>query len=120
MIHQYHLTPELPLKHRCGALADLLAFLEEAFRDREACHAQRSLVTRYSKGWCELCQRWGSVLPGPEVLEAHHVTAVEDSGNDTRSNVWILCTPCHRLVHHLRTYLGHYHPTAPARLEEGA
>ncbi len=35
MTPQYVLTQTLDLPTRCGALADLLAFLEEAFRDRE-------------------------------------------------------------------------------------
>ena len=67
------------------------------------------LVNRYSKGFCELCLRAKNQLPGTQTLEAHHVIEVQDGGSDERNNIWIVCTSCHKFVHHQRTYLGHYH-----------
>lgn len=76
--------------------------------------AQKKLVNKYSMGRCELCMRWEEQLPGTQTLEAHHVVEVDDCDTDdfrnSRANVWIVCTACHRLIHHQRTYLGHYHP----------
>jgi len=69
--------------------------------------AQKKLVARHSQGFCELCFRLGDSLPGPQTLEAHHVVPVEQGGQDDRGNIWIVCTPCHRMIHHQRTYLGH-------------
>lgn len=60
---------------------------------------------------CEMCLRHESDLPGTQELTAHHVDEYQaDGAADLDSNVWILCTACHRLVHWARTYFGHYHP----------
>jgi len=66
------------------------------------------LARKYSRGFCDLCQRTPAELPHPEVLEGHHVKEVVDGGTDDRSNVWVVCSSCHALIHHQRTYLGHY------------
>lgn len=70
---------------------------------------QAELLRKHSAGICEMCQRESADLPLPQVLEVHHVTEVQGGGTDERKNLWIVCTPCHRLIHHTRTYLGHYH-----------
>jgi hypothetical protein len=69
---------------------------------------------------CEMCLRHESDLPGTQSLMAHHVDEYQVQGEaDLDSNVWILCTACHRLVHWARTYFGHYHleevPDAPGQ-----
>lgn len=77
---------------------------------RESNH--RNLVSRYSQGFCECCMRKAEDLPKPQQLEAHHVIEHKDGGTDDRSNIWIVCTPCHKQIHHNRTYLGHYQQSA--------
>jgi 5-methylcytosine-specific restriction endonuclease McrA len=69
----------------------------------------KKLVAEFSQGFCEMCLRRKSELPLPQTLEGHHVVPVALNGSDDRSNIWILCTSCHRRIHHERTYLGHYH-----------
>lgn len=54
---------------------------------------------------CQLCLRARCDLINTETLESHHIIEIQDSGPDTPENVWVLCTPCHRMVHYLRTYL---------------
>ena len=76
----------------------------------------RKLVKKFGRGFCELCLRREAELPASQDLDGHHVVEFADGGTDDQANVWILCTSCHRLVHHQRTYLGHYH----ARSEEDA
>lgn len=68
-----------------------------------------ALAKKYGHGVCELCESPEAGLPRPQVLEGHHVVEYEDGGSDDRGNVWVVCTACHKLIHHLRTYLGHYH-----------
>lgn len=63
-----------------------------------------------------MCLRLEAELPATQDLDGHHVVEYSAGGTDDRTNVWILCTSCHRLVHHQRTYLGHYH----SRSEEDA
>lgn len=66
------------------------------------------LVKKYSKGYCELCLRTKESLPRKQTLEAHHVIPYKCGGEAEESNVWIVCTCCHRQIEHYRTYLGHY------------
>lgn len=54
---------------------------------------------------CEMCQRRKDFLGKGERLEVHHVIQIDQGGEDTPDNIWILCTACHRIVHHQRTYL---------------
>lgn len=76
---------------------------------------QAKLLDRYSKGFCEICLRPVEHIPFPQVLEAHHIIQVEDGGGDERENIQIVCTPCHKWIHHQRTYYGHYvNSTFPA------
>lgn len=69
----------------------------------------RDLAKSLSHGFCEMCKRPETELPVPQVLEGHHVVEVQDGGTSDPENIWVICTPCHRQIHHLRTYLGHYH-----------
>lgn len=68
----------------------------------------KSLVNKYSNGYCECCLRTKESLPQFQTLEAHHVRPYHLGGESTRENIWIVCTPCHRLIEHFRTYMGHY------------
>ena len=69
---------------------------------------------------CQLCGREWLMLGDREVLEVHHVVAIQDGGEDTPGNIWVLCTDCHRTVHHRRTYLRDHHRSTMtlARLRE--
>lgn len=80
---------------------------------------QAKLLERYSKGFCELCLRQSNQIPLPQVLEAHHVIPVTDGGSDDRDNIQIVCTACHKLIHHQRTYLGHYLNSYYPSVDEG-
>ena len=54
---------------------------------------------------CQICLRNKNHL-GAGRLEVHHVIPIEEDGQDTPDNIHILCTSCHREVHHRRTYLN--------------
>ena len=69
---------------------------------------QAKLVDKFSQGYCESCLRLSDELPSPQTIEAHHIIPVEAGGGNNKDNIQIVCTPCHRLIHHQRTYLGHY------------
>ena len=55
---------------------------------------------------CQLCQRQGHRLGSRGVLEIHHVIEIQHGGQDIPGNIWVLCTSCHKLIHHQRTYLN--------------
>lgn len=55
---------------------------------------------------CQMCMRHGERLGNRETLEMHHIEEVQHGGVDEPENLWVLCTPCHRYVHHQRRYLN--------------
>ena len=94
---------------KCGAFIKWISKPDDLKNAKRSRKGQAELIRKFSRGWCEACRRSKDQLPKPETLEAHHVIPVRDHGDDTRENIWIVCTPCHRLIEHYRTYLGHYH-----------
>jgi len=57
--------------------------------------------------FCQLCLRTRQDLINHETLESHHIIEVASpyNGPDIPENIWVLCTPCHRLLHHQRKYI---------------
>lgn len=68
----------------------------------------KGLLDKYSRGFCEMCLRRDEDLPPGQVLHAHHVIEKQHGGDESKQNIWVVCTKCHRYIHHERTYLGHY------------
>lgn len=68
--------------------------------------SHKDLVGKYGKGFCEMCLRDEADLPKGTTLEAQHVNEFKDGGDNTRENIWIVCTACHKLIHWVRTYHG--------------
>jgi 5-methylcytosine-specific restriction endonuclease McrA len=61
-------------------------------------------VSRLGIHYCQLCNRNRKQLGKGEALEAHHVIEIESGGKDTPDNIWVVCTACHKHIHHVRTY----------------
>jgi 5-methylcytosine-specific restriction endonuclease McrA len=56
---------------------------------------------------CQMCLLEKEHLGYAETLETHHID--NNSQNNERSNLQIVCTSCHKLIHHQRTYrYNHY------------
>ena len=70
--------------------------------------AHQDLVRKYGEGYCQMCLRHQSELRDKDTLEAHHVVEFSSQAEPDSSieNIWIVCTPCHRLIHWMRTYHG--------------
>ena len=59
--------------------------------------------------YCQMCQRHKERLGNRETLHSHHVIEVgTQGGEDVPENIWVVCTPCHRYIHHQRTYLNNH------------
>lgn len=57
---------------------------------------------------CQLCRRGKAFIEDcGEKLESHHLQAIKDGGEDEPYNILVVCTPCHRVIHHNQTYYGH-------------
>ena len=86
----------------CGHFIDWLKKPEnEGLRSKSSKFTPEQLNTLA----CELCGRNKSKLGSRETLEIHHKLPVEEQGGDVSENILVLCTPCHRMAHFLRTYL---------------
>ncbi len=55
---------------------------------------------------CQCCLRPQEFLGDGGRLEVHHVKPVADGGTDDLANIWVVCTACHKEIHHRRTYLN--------------
>jgi len=56
--------------------------------------------------YCQMCLRNKKQLGDAEQLEVHHVMPASEQGNDDPDNIWVICTACHKYIHHIRTYFN--------------
>jgi 5-methylcytosine-specific restriction endonuclease McrA len=95
---------------RCAECNSFMRWLTKPDGDKVKRPAKhRNLVTKYSKGFCEMCLRNEGDLPTGQVLEAQHVQEYANGGSEDRENIWIVCTGCHKFIHWIRTYHGAEH-----------
>jgi 5-methylcytosine-specific restriction endonuclease McrA len=91
---------------QCGRFVDWVPKPETDATKYKRPKQHTDLVNEFGRGYCELCGFEKDQLPYSETLNAHHVERYSEEGPATRENVWILCTACHALVEHQRTYRG--------------
>lgn len=53
----------------------------------------RERIKRRDKGVCQQCLNEGKFIPGKEV---DHIVSLENGGEDSDENKWLLCTKCHK------------------------
>jgi 5-methylcytosine-specific restriction endonuclease McrA len=107
-------------KLECGECQRFIAWIPKPATDptkHKRPKAHTDLVLKFSRGYCELCGFDKDQLPYSETLHAHHVARYCEDGEATRENTWILCTACHALVEHQRTYRGKMHRAIAGDLE---
>jgi hypothetical protein len=68
--------------------------------------------------FCQLCMRPKTRLGMNETLACHHVAEVAKGGEDDPGNIWIVCTPCHVMIHHYRVYLNDHTADVFIKYEE--
>jgi hypothetical protein len=57
--------------------------------------------------WCQMCLLPKNMLGENETLHTHHID--DEPKNNERLNLFVVCTSCHTLIHHQRTYrYNHY------------
>jgi hypothetical protein len=56
--------------------------------------------------YCQLCRIKQINLGDQETLDIHHLDG--DPENNERLNFLVLCTSCHKLIHHQITYRNHF------------
>jgi len=76
---------------------------KEKIEKRPPCPSASDLNINY----CQMCLLESNNLGYAETLETHHID--DQPKNNERSNLHIVCTSCHKLIHHQRTYrYNHY------------
>ena len=80
----------------------------KALKDAEGKRVEASIWTakRLKIEECQYCRRPKECLGDRERLEVHHVVPVEDDGPDSPENIWVVCTSCHKEIHHRRIYFN--------------
>lgn len=60
--------------------------------------------------YCEMCQRPKARLGNNETLISHHKVEVgpQQRGVDVPGNIWVVCSHCHALIHHVRIYMNNH------------
>ena len=89
----------------CGAFIKFLPKPKNSGKRPANKHTPESLGVAY----CQLCRRPADMLGAYEALEVHHVVEIQHGGDDDPANIWVLCTDCHKTLHHRRTYLYEHH-----------
>lgn len=111
-LHESKIEVDAPPPHYrkevCGGCGAFIRWVPRHGSDRKRPGSHRDLVKKYSRGWCECCLRREENIPAPGCLEAHHVVPFEHGGGNERSNIWIVCTACHRHIEWARTYFLPY------------
>lgn len=111
--HQHH------AKALCARCRRWIAWVSKPDADKyRRPSADKKLVKKFSRGFCEMCLIREENIPNGASLEGHHIVEFKDGGEPTRENTWILCTACHRLVNWRRTYVGHMVQTLADKLRE--
>lgn len=95
----------------CGYWIDWLGWPADPAKPERR---KRRQITKLGDDRCEMCLRSRFELPPPDTLQAHHVIEHAVTQDDSDDNIRWYCTSCHGLVGWLRTYFGHYHPSADA------
>lgn len=80
-------------KVECGNCHKLLGWLPKLKNKDRRPTASVGLA---SADYCQCCRQADRPLVG------HHVIEVSEGGDNSASNIWTLCEPCHTIVHALR------------------
>ena len=98
-------TPELKHygKEVCGGCGAWLRWVAKPENLGTRTRTSKFSVKHFPAEVCEIYRRPRSMLGNNESLEIHHRDINPE--NDTMENLLLLCTCCHRQVHHNHVYL---------------
>lgn len=106
---EFQETPELQHygKELCGQCGVWLRWVSKPENVGVRTKTSRFKIKHFAQELCEICRRPRAMLGNNETLEIHHKDVNPD--NDVMENLLLLCTCCHRQVHHNHTYLYLHH-----------
>ena len=89
----------------CGNFIAWSGYKKEITKNGERQFSTQWNAKRAGIDYCQICLRNKTDLGRSEKIETHHIIQICDGGEDELKNIMFLCTACHALVHHQRTYL---------------
>lgn len=94
-------------KINCSICSRYIAFMSNPDKEDKK-ESSKYKPKDFGIDYCRMCLRHKNGLGVREVLEIHHVIPVADNGPDEPENIWVICTACHKYIHHQRTYLNNH------------
>ena len=89
----------------CGCFVGWSGVKKEIVKNGERQFSSQWRPSHVGVDYCQICLRNATELGQSEKLEPHHIIEISNGGKDDLENIMWLCSCCHRLVHHQRTYL---------------
>jgi 5-methylcytosine-specific restriction endonuclease McrA len=110
----FTLTPELKHygKYTCPCCDKFIKWVGKPEHEGHRRKTSKFSLEDLGVDCCEFCRRPRAMLGHNQALEIHHKD--HSAENDVRENLLVLCTPCHKQAHFLKTYFyDHYKPGSP-------
>ncbi len=92
----------------CGKFVAWSGYKKPIVKKGERQFSSQWSAKRAGINYCQACMRDTDNLGNYEQIETHHIVQICDGGEDELSNLMFLCTACHNLIHHQRTYLNRH------------
>jgi hypothetical protein len=100
-------------KEICKSCDALIKFIKKPENEGRRTKTSKYSAFDFEYDGCELCRRPRIMLGEYETLEVHHKDVNYE--NDTRDNVMLLCTLCHKQVHLYHAFLYLHFMTNPTK-----
>lgn len=90
----------------CPECGSFLAWAKKKKNEKHRTKGSKYTPQDMEKDGCELCRRKRKQLGKFETLEMHHKDG--NPQNDTKENLLVVCTACHKRIHHDITYMNEH------------
>jgi len=92
---------------RCGKCDSFIRWLPKP-KNKDKRPKNKILPENLGIDYCQLCLRKKDRLGKNETLTSHHIIEINKHGEDIKENIWVVCTHCHALIHHVRIYINYH------------
>ena len=92
-------------KETCSLCGRFVAFTQKP-KNKDKRKPNKYKPEDLGLNYCQICLRPLNRLGSRGILEVHHVVEIGCGGKDIPENISVVCTCCHKWIHHQRTYLN--------------
>jgi hypothetical protein len=98
-------------KTTCRECRAFIGWVKKPKNEGKRTRSSKYKIDDFDITYCEICLRPIERLGRNEVLEIHHKIEVNEGGEDTKQNILIVCTACHKFINWIRLYFNkHFIP----------